>query len=214
MSGEEARSEHRYVTQRRIDGTLAKVDIVVCDIGDHGLHIQHSSPVRLGTEAPVRFAVPDANLSVQLNSFVVWSRFASAGDTRPYHSGVRVDDPTGVLQEAIEQLLAARAIRLDEASMARKATALEAKAQARSAPRMKQMSMVPRIPDDVILLVKQARLRLQANPTEMIRWFNRAKFSLNDAGEQIHRRDDVLAVWEYLERSVELDIIARVLDDR
>lgn len=213
MSNEEDRAETRYTLLRRIEGALGKVDFVLCDIGDRGLLVQHASPIRLGTEAPMNFSVPDAGLSVHLRAIVVWSRFASPENTRPYRSGVRVNDPDGVLRQAIEKLRTARAIRLDEDSMARKKKALAEKVRARQAPRMRQTGHAPRIPDDVILLVKQVRQRLQANPSDLVRWFNRAKFSLNDAGDQIHERDDVLAVWEYLERSVELSVISRVLDE-
>ncbi|MGK2859786.1 MAG: hypothetical protein ACSLFQ_21525 [Thermoanaerobaculia bacterium] len=213
MSIDEDRSEQRFEILRRIEGNLGKVEFVLCDIGDHGMHVQHTVPIRLGTEAPVRFSVPEAQLSVLLTGFVVWSRFASPGDTRPYHSGVRVDDPEQILMRVVERLHSSRAVRLDERSMERKRKSLEERARSRHAPRLRQIG-AQRIPDDVILLVKQARQRLQGNPAEMVRWFNRAKFSLNEVGGQIHERDDVLAVWEYLERSVELPIIARVLDER
>lgn len=213
MSIDEERSEQRFEILRRIEGNLGKVEVVFRDIGDHGMHVQHTLPIRLGTEAQLRFSVPDSDLSVLLTGLVVWSRFESPGDTRPYHSGVRVDDPEQVLRRVLDSLHASRGVRLDEESMARKKKSLEEKARARQAPRLRQVG-AQRIPDDVILLVKQARQRLQGNPAEMVRWFNRAKFSLNEVGGQIHERDDVLAVWEYLERSVELSIIARVLDER
>ena len=214
MTVDEERSEQRFTILRRIEGVLGNVDFMLCDIGESGVHLQHASPIRLGSMASMHFALADAALSVDLPGFVVWSRFTSPSETRPYHSGVRVDDPGRLLGRAVESLRGLRALRLDEESMARKRKALEAKARARQAPRLRQTGHAPRIPDDVILLVKQARQRLQGNSDEMVRWFNRARFSLNEVGGQIHERDDVLAVWEYLERSVELAIIARVLGER
>lgn len=213
MSLVDGRLEHRYTVLRRLTGSLGNIEVVLDDIGEHGFHVRHEPALRLATEARLTFTVPDDGSLVALQSFVVWSRFGSPGDPRPYHSGLRVDDGDGVLKQAIATLLEGRVIQPDEESMRRKQQQLEERARARQS-RVKVTSHAPRIPDDVILLVKQARARLQANPAEIVRWFNRAKFSLNEAGEQIHQRDDVLAVWEYLERSVELSIIARVLDER
>lgn len=213
MSLVDGRLERRYTVLRRMTGSLGNVEVVLDDIGERGFHVRHETALRLATEARLTFTVPDDGSSVALQSFVVWSRFGSPGDPRPYHSGLRVDDGAGVLKQAIETLLAGRAILAEDESMQRKQEVLEERSRARQS-RMKVTSHAPRIPDDVILLVKQARGRLQANPAEIVRWFNRAKFSLNEAGEQIHQRDDVLAIWEYLERSVELAIIARVLDER
>ena len=212
MTVEEGRLEERYSFLRVIEGVFGSVDFALADIGEHGLHVQHLSAIKLGTEDTVSFAVTDAGVSVRLHGYVVWSRFADPKDTRPYHSGIRVDDPDGVLKSAIKTLLEYRTLRVDEESMARKRAMLEKRSQATKATRLKQTTQAPRIPDDVILLVKQTSLRLQANPAESVRWYNRAKYSLNEAGEQIHARDDVLAVWEYLERSVELSIITRILN--
>ena len=60
---------------------------------------------------------------------------------------------------------------------------------------------------DQILLIQQARERLRANPDEALKWYNRA----NSPGRRGRRRlddppyrEDVLAVWEYLERTIPL----------
>ena len=69
---------------------------------------------------------------------------------------------------------------------------------------------------DTALLILQARDRLRANPAEAIKWYNRAKFSIIDSGspvstDQFRHKEETLAVWEYLERTIDLATIERVL---
>jgi len=215
MSSDEDRKEQRYTFAYRVEATLGTVGLVLCDIGDHGLHVRHATAIRLGTEAPLRLVVPGSTIALEIGAHVVWSRFGMPGTAEPYQSGLRVPEHENELRQALVKLRQLGAIRLDEKSLARKRAMLEEKARLRGVPKRTHTTVLTRLPDDVILLVKQARQRLQASPTEMVRWFNRAKFSLNaTTGAQIHEREDVLAVWEYLERSIELPIIARALDER
>ncbi|HJW92847.1 MAG TPA: hypothetical protein VJ901_04455, partial [Thermoanaerobaculia bacterium] len=62
------------------------------------------------------------------------------------------------------------------------------------------------IPPDQVMLIQHARERLRSHPDEALKWYNRAKYALVEddtaIGESLRHRDDVLAVWEYLERSV------------
>lgn len=47
-----------------------------------------------------------------------------------------------------------------------------------------------------------------------MKWYNRARFATNEdvAVEMFRHREDVLAVWEYLERTVPLAVVVRVFD--
>ena len=109
--------------------------------------------------------------------------------------------------------LRSNAVRPDRASLEKKRKMLVEKEKAKQHGGVKFMGQRMRIPDDVILLVKQTRSRLADNPAEAVKWYNRAKFSLDQSGVQIHAHDEVLAVWEYLERSVEIDIIMRIIEE-
>jgi Tfp pilus assembly protein PilZ len=165
----------------------------------------------------LQFVIPGSSQQVRVKAQVVWSRISTKPDKSGRHgylSGLRVDDEEGSLKDAIERMLAAAIVRRDTQSLEKKKKALVAKDKSRQQPGVKIVGRgAPRIPDDVILLIRQTRQRLQANPTEAVKWYNRAKYSLNEAGVQIHHRDEILAIWEYLERSIELNIIARVVDE-
>jgi len=72
------------------------------------------------------------------------------------------------------------------------------------------------IPPDQVMLIQHARERLRSHPDEALKWYNRAKYALVEddtaIGESLRHRDDVLAVWEYLERSVPIETIASVFE--
>ena len=118
-----------------------------------------------------------------------------------------------MMRPAIDRLVESSSIRLDNLSLEKKRKAMAEKEKARQQPGFKHVGQKPRITDDVILLVRQTRNRLKVNPAEAVKWYNRAKFSLDQSGVQIHQRDEVLAIWEYLERSVEIDIISRIINE-
>lgn len=214
----DSRQDDRYTLTTRLEGNLGGVDVVLVDLGPHGVQVKHPTPMKLGTVGKLTFRIPGEESDVRLPGHVVWSRLserAGPDGERPYYSGVRLDDPDGTMASILGRMLNTSVARADEESLGRKRKMLEARERSKQQPGVKFFGAnVPRVPDDVILLVRQTRLRLQANPTENVKWLNRAKYSLDEAGVQIHHREDVLAVWEYLERSVQLDIIARILDTR
>jgi hypothetical protein len=212
----DARSEDRYLTQVTLGGTLGPTDISVVDIGEHGAQVRHPTPVKLGAIARLAFALPAGHGEVRVQATVVWSRLAAKPDAsgrRDFFTGLRLDDDEGAVKDAIEHLLRANALRPDRASLEKKRKMLAEKEKSKQHGGVKFMGQRMRIPDDVILLVKQTRSRLADNPAEAVKWYNRAKFSLDQSGVQIHAHDEVLAVWEYLERSVEIDIIMRILEE-
>lgn len=214
----DSRQEERYVVTGRLEGNFTGIEVVLVDVGLHGVQIKHHAPIKLGSHGKLSFWVEGSGEKIELPSHVVWSRLATKaapGGDRPYFSGVRLDDEEGRMASVIGRLLNMSFARPDKESIERKKKTLEDRQRSKQQPGIKFFgARAPKVPDDVILLVRQTRLRLQANPSENVKWLNRAKYSLDEAGVQIHHRDDVLAVWEYLERSVELDIIARVLDSK
>lgn len=216
MAVSEARSEERFRVQHRLDASFGTNEVVLVDLGEHGAQVQHPVPIKLGSIARMAFALPQSGQQVRVQGTIVWSRLSTKPDSsgkRHYYSGVRLDDPDEAMKGAIAQLNGLNVLRLDTLSLEKKQRALAEKEKARQHLGFKLVGQKPRIPDDVILLVRQTRDRLKDNPAEAVKWYNRAKFSLDRSGVQIHQRDEVLAIWEYLERSVEIDIITRVISE-
>lgn len=216
MEVSEARSEDRYRVQIRLEASFGSNEVVLVDVGEHGAQLQHPAPIKLGAIARLGFMLPASSQQVRVQGTIVWSRLATKPDSagrRHYYSGVRLDDPEEMMKGVLARLNDANMLRLDNLSLDKKRKTLLEKEKARQQPGLKMVGQKPRIPDDVILLVRQTRNRLKDNPAESVKWYNRAKFSLDQSGVQIHQRDEVLAIWEYLERSVEIDIIARIISE-
>lgn len=212
----DARSEDRYLAQAAIDGTFGANEVVIVDVGEHGAQLRHPLPLKLGTVAKLTFTLPRSGAQVRVQGTIVWSRLATKPDAagrRDFFSGARIDDVEETMRQAIEQMLRSNAVRPDRSSLEKKRRMLLEKEKAKQHGGVKFMTQRMRIPDDVILLVRQTRARLADNPAEAVKWYNRAKFSLDQSGVQIHARDEVLAIWEYLERSVEIDIIVRIIEE-
>ncbi|MBI2214556.1 MAG: PilZ domain-containing protein [Acidobacteria bacterium] len=212
----DARTEDRYVAQTTLEGTFGSSEVAIVDIGEHGAQMRHPVPIKLGAIARLTFSVPTETRQVRAQGTVVWSKLATKADAsgkRDFFSGLRLDDSDGVIKEAIERLVSTNALRPDRNSLEKKKRMLAEKEKARQHGGVKFIGQRMRIPDDVILLVRQTRARLADNPAESVKWYNRAKFSLDQSGVQIHAREDVLAIWEYLERSVEIDIISRIIEE-
>jgi hypothetical protein len=99
----------------------------------------------------------------------------------------------------------------------KKQRALERAAEKKSRPTMKYLRPEIEIPVDTQLLIEHARKQLLSDPMEAQRWYQRAKYAItqgtaNIVGDAIRNREDVLAVWEYLERSVDISTIALVFE--
>ena len=210
----EARGTLRYITHAPMSGVFGSVAMVVRDLADNGVQIEHAEPLRVATKS--RLAFPGVGSQIlQMRGIVIWSRLSAVPNEAGkylYRSGVRVDDEPEILTHAIGQLLGKGMIYLDQGSLDRKREILAEKA--RSKGQMGQMRLQRVTPPvegatpDQLLLIQHARERLRSHPEEALKWYNRAKFSLQ-ATEHMHNREEVLAIWEYLERSIELPVIAK-----
>jgi hypothetical protein len=215
---EDLRSVKRFVIDPPLRGMFANVDVTIDDFGERGVQAEHAGALKLGSVAKLTFTIPMSQEIVRIQARVAWSRLSKKPDATGkylYRSGLRVEDDFEVMKATLARMVNFRMARPDMASLERKRKALIERARARAAaPTMKPIaSRGPEIPSDHLLLIQQARARLQATPEEAIKWYNRAKYSqpnLTAAG--LHHRDEIVAIWEYLERTIDIAVIARVLD--
>jgi hypothetical protein len=120
--------------------------------------------------------------------------------------------------QVIEHLATLGRIRRDDQSLEQKRKKLAARDQAKSAAsRVKIIGQPDFVPHDQFLVIQHAREYLRSNPREALNWYNRAKYAV--ASEPAHlqemnlpHREEVFAVWEYLERSIDLVTIARAFE--
>jgi len=222
MSGsieiKDLRSGERFVVAEGLFGTFGAADCKILNVAEQGAQIAHTQPIRIAARARLWFKRGEASANV--HGFVVWSHLSKTPDDSGayfYHSGVRVEDANAfaaVLQSLADQGV----LRRDHESLERKKERLAQREQERKARPVVKFLHNPdlEVPNDQALLVQHARERLRLNPEEAQKWYNRARFAVAEDGapvsEQIRNREDVMAVWEYLERTVSLSTIVRVFE--
>lgn len=211
----ELRSTERFVFTEPVPGSFGAASVEVTNVSSRGAQIEHAQPLRLGLRARLWFKRGDITVTVQ--ALTIWSHLSKTPNAHGkylYQSGVRIEHDDPEFDQALQQLLDRAAITPDSASLEKKKRkALEKIAQKNGRPIVKLLRPEIDIPPDQQLLIEHARKQLLADPVEAQRWYQRAKYAITEGGaniaaDAIRNREDVLAVWEYLERSVEISTIA------
>jgi hypothetical protein len=133
---------------------------------------------------------------------------------------LRFDEGAAKFLEAMQMLADQGVIERDDDSLNRKKKRAEEREQDKvGKPIVRMVATESDISPDQVLLIQHARAKLKENFDEAQKWYSRAYFALRDgrtgnAAELMHYPEDVLAVWEYLERSVPLSTIKRVFDQQ
>jgi tetratricopeptide (TPR) repeat protein len=211
------RSGDRYFVTERLTGSFGAVEATIINMAEQGAQVEHSQPLRLGTKARLWFKRGDVASSVQAIS--VWSRLSKTPNEYGkylYRSGLRIEEGAEDWVSAMQALADANLLKRDSDSLERKRKRLEQRAEVKSGqPTMKFVPAEPDITAEQELLIQHARKRLGDNFDEAQKWYSRAYFALKQgrtplAAEIMGYPEDVLAVWEYLERSIPLSTIAKV----
>jgi PilZ domain len=213
------RAIERYVVVEPLVGSFGAAAISVVDIGEQGAQIEHPQPLRLGSRA--RFWFRRAEVAASVPAVVIWSRLSQMPNEEGrllYHSGLRVEESADSFSSAIQALADHGIIRRDTESLDRKRRKLLEREHEKNAKPSVKIIRTEDIPSDQALLVQHARERLLADPDEARKWYNRARYAIVETASpiaaEIRGREDVLAVWEYLERSIPLSTIVRLFDRR
>ena len=208
---QEIRRYPRYIIVEPILGSFGSAEVMIRNLGDRGVQLQHATPLRIGTRSRLWFRSGSVTVGVQAH--VIWSHLSQVPDEHGkllYQSGCEIDENADYLA-ALQSLLAHGTIRNDSNSLERKKKRLLEKEQEKSGkPTMKFMQQEPEVQPDQALLIGHARERLRSHPDERQRYYERAKKSGADVA-LIHR-EDIVAVWEYLERTIDVATIIKVME--
>lgn len=217
---QESRSVARFFLDPPIGAVFANIPVTIADFGERGVQVEHPHPLKVGMAARLTFPLPPNSMPIELNGFVVWSRLSKKPDAKGkllYRSGIRIDEQIDIARDALHRLLDTAIAHPDMMSLEiKKKLVVEKERERHARPVMKPIVVRrPEIDPDQIMLIQHAHDQLKSHPDEAIKWYNRAKFSLTAAGfVQAHYREDVLAVWEYLGRTIDLAIIAKVFEGK
>jgi Tfp pilus assembly protein PilZ len=192
----------RYIPRKQIGGVFRQAKFIVLQLSNDGLRIRHDEPLRPGEEARLSLALMTPPKSFVMKAKVVWTSIAQRDDTSFCISGLTVVGSTDALASAIEVLRNARELHLDDSGR-RRNTAMP--------------KPVTGLPDEDVVDIIRAVRKFASDPVEAMRWYNRARFAVAD--EEVRRvaprgareREEVLGVWEYLHRRIDLKAVTGVV---
>jgi hypothetical protein len=195
----------RYKPRRQVGGTFGNVKFAVLQMSDNGLRIRHDETLLPGEEARMSIALVRPQQSVMVKARVVWTSIAQRGDGPTFCiSGVRVTENEERLQRTVAMLKDARELEPERPPGSR-------------APRDETPSALRGMSDDEVADILRAVRKFSDDPIEANRWYARGRFataeeSVRQALQQHARdREQVLGVWEYLDRRIDLRKVAGVV---
>jgi hypothetical protein len=194
----ELRVAPRYVPRRQLGGTFRDIRFTLMQLSTTGLRIRHDETLRPGDLARITVSLQRPARTFAMQARVVWTSIAQRGDGPTFCiSGVRVID-LGPLQQVIHHLREARDLQPDGG-------------------RRRNASPLSGLTDEEVASIIRIVRRFSADPVEAGRWYSRARFALADeqvraaAPQRARDREEVVGVWECLDRSIDIAKIASVV---
>ena len=219
MDVQELRAAERFASAAPLSATFSGIPIRIVNLSLVGAQIEHPSPIRLGSVG--RFTLRQGDVVIDVKAFLTWSRLSktpNADGNHLYRSGLRIESGNVEYALALHTLIKSGAMRREPDTLERKRQRLLQRMADMNRPMRPVVRDGPEITPDQMLLVQHARERLTSQPEEAQKWYQRAKYAITHGATNIEiesiteHREEVLAVWEYLERSLDIPIIARAFE--
>ncbi|HEY0141100.1 MAG TPA: PilZ domain-containing protein [Thermoanaerobaculia bacterium] len=214
---EELRSTDRFNIGPSLDAVFDGRIVRVENLSARGARIESTHSLTNGASALLRFQIPDSTYEVAVTGQIVWSavKAITGAATRSWRAGLFINEKPEQLRLAIGQLCESGRASLDTQSLRLKLKILRARAR-QLAPQYREVE-ANGVPAEQYLLIQGVREELRLNPEEAMHWYRRARLIINDpatrtAAPPIANHPDALAVWEYLDRSVDPTIVGRAFE--
>ena len=205
---EELRGSDRFSMQQALAATFDGARVTVENLSARGARIATTYAVAAGARATLSF------LSVEVSAQVAWCAIKSL-DPTTYRAGLAINEKAEQMRLVIGQLCESGQASLDTQSLALKLKIIRARAR-QLAPTYRVVESAG-VPAEQYLLIQGVREELRLNPEEAMHWYRRARLTINDpatrrAAPAIADHPDALAVWEYLDRSIDPSLIGRTFN--
>jgi hypothetical protein len=214
---EELRSTDRFFLSPSLDATFAGENVRIENLSARGARIEMHNELLRGTSGPLHFVIPSSGHEVAVNGEVRWTavKAITGSIARSYRAGLFVNEKPELMRLAIGLLSEMNRAALDTQSLRLKLKIMRARAR-QLAPSFRNVEEAG-VPAEQYLLVQGVREELRLNPEEALHWYRRARLIINDpatrdAAPGISNHPDALAVWEYLDRSVDASIVGRAFE--
>jgi hypothetical protein len=205
---DETRRKRRFGFEVPLPATFAASPVDVIDISVTGAQIRHSEPIPLAKEAPLTVPVPGTAATLTVRGRVLWSRLCgrNSNGVSVYRTGLSlIEERTDITSDLVDQLVRSKQARFDAESLEKKREAREERERSKLKLK-KEVWQAASSAAEQIDRVRKARIYLRNHPVEANKWQNRARYVAS------RQRDntlslELLAVWEFLGRNVELSVV-------
>lgn len=214
MRIDECRTTDRFLIRDGMQANFAHLgEISVCDISAKGARIESRQELRIGTRGTFQFAVPETSFEVCVAAEIVWSgvKAITMNGTRTYHAGLTIQEKPEYLRMAIGRFLELGKAAKDTQSLKLKIKIGRVRSRM-DVPKETIDFSAPRM-EEILRLVRAVRDELESNQSSAAEFYRKAfqiarEPSLRAMAGAIHGDHEALAVWEYLDRSIDPSIIA------
>lgn len=214
---EELRSTDRFtispVLEARFEGKPAQIE----DLSARGARVILPFEPAKHAKGVLEFALPDSQIDVSVRGEVAWTsvKAITGSATRSFRAGLFINEKAELMRLAIGHLCEKNRAAIDQHSLRLKLKIIRARAR-QMAPSYRQIE-ASGIPAEQYLLIQGVREELRLNPEEAMHWYRRARLVIADPRTRvlappIANHPDALAVWEYLDRSVDPSIVGRAFE--
>lgn len=204
------RRHKRHIFEPPIAANYGASPVMLMNISVSGMQFEHHAPIKLKTPSRISIPFPRSASTAELKGEVLWSHLSRSPNAEGkyiYRSGIALEETSDNMAE-VAKLVQAYAAR-------KQAGSAEAPRQTASGPVMRHVhTQQLGIDSDRQLLILQVAQRLRDNPAELQLHAQRGRSALSIRIASVVQSDEVLAVWEYLQRVVSLDEIGRVLSGK
>jgi hypothetical protein len=215
---EELRSTDRFYISPGLAASYDAWPVDIEDLSARGARIEMRHEPQRGSSGTLRFAVPESMIDVVVTGQVVWTsvKAITGAVTRSYRAGLFINEKPELLRLAIGCLCEMNRAALDTQSLRLKLKVIRARAR-QMAPAFASIEATVGIPAEQYALIQGVREELRLNPEEAIHWYRRARMVINDpvtrsVAPPIANHPDALAVWEYLDRSIDPTVVGRAFE--
>ena len=208
---EELRGSDRFYVTPNLDARWNGERVALEDLSARGVRIGNTSLLGAGTAGVLKFKIPPDALGVEVKTQVVWSS-VKAIDPLQHRAGMTIAGKGDQVRLAIGRLCESGRATIDTRSLGLKLKIIRARAR-QMAPSYRDIEGSG-VPAEQYILIQCVREELRLNPEEAMHWYRRARLLIKDPkvktnAPAICDHPDALAVWEYLDRSIDPSIIGR-----
>jgi hypothetical protein len=209
----DSRRTPRFIFDPPIEGSFNGERVLIYNITQEGVQIEHKEKLQRGTWGELQFSLPFSPRMIRLQGRVNWVRVAKQSnplEAWPYRCGIRVEHLHALTIESLTELLRSRAVRPDKDSLERKRKKIAAQQQIESTvlPFVAQELGPPLTVDEAMSRVQASRAMLRRDPKLAEQHLTVARMHWSGAPQP----DDLLAIWNHLGRTVDPNVIAVVID--